>query len=288
MSNIRRKFPIIMGAFLLFVLIGLSNVKVLNAQLVPNLGGTLATGGTIVDAGNLSTTNCNSAGAIQYRENGDCGTSKRTCCANKLWSDWDKACTCQKDGADCDSLQIYASFDALNCKCICPEGAIEVNGVCECDTANGYELGNHECVKNDTPSCNSNECWNGSKCEAKDSTSISCVGFSQNTTGGTLTRTASCKEGDGWSYGYWKGTCTCKSGYYWVPGSGSLTGHCEANQSWSWICDHGSIVSVDGCKIYGGENPLRGYTCYNKGERATAYEDIGAGQCEQASCVCGG
>ena len=230
---------------------------------------------------------CSGSVKIQYQQYGSCGTQERTCCVNGLWSEWGKDCTCFNSGTQCDALQIYADFDAENCRCICPEGSIEVNGVCECDSANGYELDNHACVKDDTPSCGANECWNGSQCEAKGSTSVSCVGFVQETSGGTLTRTATCREGSGWSYGYWKGTCTCKSGYKWVPGSGSLTGHCEANQSWTWICDHGYIVSHDGCDAYNG-TALRGYPCYNKGERATAYEDIGGGQCETASCVCGG
>ncbi len=286
MFHIKRKLPIIIITVMLCVFIGSTNVKAYETFLTPGSGGTITDVGTVVDGGMVSTVNCNSVGAIQYRANSDCGTSQRTCCANKLWSGWDKECTCQKDGEECDRWQIYASFDAENCKCVCPEGAIEVNGVCECDEANGYKLGDHECVKDDTPSCPADECWNGSACEAKGSTSMSCVGSVQLTTSGTLTRTAICHEGSGWSYGGWKGTCRCPNGYTWV-GSG-LSGYCDKEESWVWSCDHGSIVSTDGCKIYGGENPLRGYPCSSKGATATAYEDIGAGQCEKAYCVCGG
>lgn len=147
MFHIKMKLPIIIITVMLCVFIGSTNVKAYETLLTPGSGGTIVDGGTLVDGATVSTVNCSSVGAIQYRANSDCGTSQRTCCANKLWSGWDKECTCQKDGADCDLWQIYASFDAINCKCVCPEGAIEVNGVCECDEANGYELDNHKCVK---------------------------------------------------------------------------------------------------------------------------------------------
>ena len=130
-------------------------------------------------------------------------------------------------------------------------------------------------------SCGTNQCWNGSKCEAKGETSTSCVGRVQETTGGTLTRTATCYSGSGWSYGSWKGTCTCPSGSTWT-GSGT-SGYCKSNHNGYWVCDHGSIISWDGCPT---NNPLRGYSCSNIGATGTAYEDIGGGQCEMASCTC--
>ncbi len=228
---------------------------------------------------------CSTAGATQnkYTASGCTYTTQsRTCCSNKQWSAWGGSCpTCDYDGRYCDDNQLYADWDPNTCKCICPAGAIEVNGICECDTANGYVEEHHECVKNNKPSCGSNQCWNGSKCEAKGSTSKSCVGTVQETTGGTLTRTATCYSGSGWSYGSWKGTCTCPSGKTWT-GSG-LSGYCKGNFNGTWVCDHGSIISWNGCTT---DNPLRGYSCSDEGATATAYEDIGGGQCEMASCTC--
>ena len=72
-------------------------------------------------------------------------TQTRTCCANYQWSEWGKDCTCNYDGQGCDDWQIYAEWDPVDCKCICPPNASEVNGVCECNP--GYDEVNHECVK---------------------------------------------------------------------------------------------------------------------------------------------
>ncbi len=102
---------------------------------------------------------CSSSGSVQYKPNGSCGTSQRTCCAaTGAWSDWDGSC----------------------------------------------------------PSCTSNQCWNGSKCEDKPSTSCSC-------TNGTCTRTWTCTPGTGWSYT--DGTCVCNTGYT------LKNGKCEKNTS---------------------------------------------------------
>jgi len=35
---------------------------------------------------------CSTKGQIQYKTNGSCGTSTRTCCSNGSWSDWDGSC----------------------------------------------------------------------------------------------------------------------------------------------------------------------------------------------------
>ena len=160
---------------------------------------------------------CSTAGQVQYKytagQPDDCSytTQTRTCCSNKQWSAWGGKCSsCNKSANTCDSWQIYAGFDEANCKCECPQGAIEVNGVCECDEDNGYYL---------------------------DTSAHRCV----------------------------------------YEGSGG------GQDSGIWVCDHGSIISYDGCS---NENPLRGYSCQPVGASATAYEDIGAGQCEMASCVC--
>ena len=65
------------------------------------------------------------------------------------------------------------------------------------------------------PSCSSSQCWDGSKCADKEAVSRSCLGNVTNAQSGTQTRTATCTNGSGWSYGSWSGTCTCKSGYTW-------------------------------------------------------------------------
>lgn len=86
--------------------------------------------------------------------------------------------------------------------------------------------------------CTSSQCWNGSKCEDKGSTSRSCVGNVSNSSGGTQTRTATCGSG-GWQYGSWSGTCTCKSGYQWSSGSCVLI----APQEYVWDNGKGNYIS---------------------------------------------
>ena len=228
---------------------------------------------------------CSTAGATQnkYTASG-CSytTQSRTCCSNGAWSDWGGSCpTCNKSADTCDARQLYADFDEANCKCICPTGAIEVNGTCECDTANGYVEGDHECVKSGSGSCASNQCWNGSNCEAKGSTSIPCEGMVQETTGGTLTRTATCYSGSGWSYGSWTGTCTCPSGSTWT-GSG-LSGRCKGNYYWN-------CTSYQESYYCNGANTVRpNEDCYNYGETATGYEspeEYSGDMCTYSSCIC--
>ena len=87
-------------------------------------------------------------------------------------------------------------------------------------------------------SCGTNECWDGSKCASKGSTSRNCSGNVTNATSGSQTRTATCTSGSGWSYGSWTGTCTCKRGYSWT---GSLCRKdLESSLTYSWAGDvHG-------------------------------------------------
>ena len=65
------------------------------------------------------------------------------------------------------------------------------------------------------PTCSSDQCWNGSKCVDREAVSRSCSGNLANATGGTQTRTATCTNGSGWTYGSWTGACTCASNYEW-------------------------------------------------------------------------
>ena len=130
-------------------------------------------------------------------------------------------------------------------------------------------------------SCGTNQCWNGSKCEAKGETSTSCVGRVQETTGGTLTRTATCYSGSGWSYGSWKATCTCPSGSTWT-GSG-LSGYCRGNYSWS-CTNHQESYYCNGANTVSPNED-----CYNYGETATGYEspeEYSGGMCTYSSCIC--
>ncbi len=86
--------------------------------------------------------------------------------------------------------------------------------------------------------CTSSQCWNGSKCEDKGSTSRSCSGNVSNASGGTQTRTATCGSG-GWQYGSWTGTCTCKSGYVWSGGACILS----APKEYVWDNGKGNYIS---------------------------------------------
>ena len=71
------------------------------------------------------------------------------------------------------------------------------------------------------PTCSPDQCWNGSDCIDKEEVTRSCLGNIANSTGGTQTRTASCKLNSGWDYTSWSGTCTCKNGYKWFASSSS-------------------------------------------------------------------
>ncbi len=154
----------------------------------------------VIDGGNIidpiePVFECTS-GQTQYKPNGDCETSDRTCCSNGKWSGWDE----------------------------------------ECDTSS---------------SCGVNECWNGTKCDAKGSTSRNCSGNVANAKSGTQTRTATCKSGTGWSYGSWSGTCTCNTGYTWNSTSKTCASKdCAAkefyNASSDRCCNAGSYMFKPG------------------------------------------
>lgn len=75
------------------------------------------------------------------------------------------------------------------------------------------------------PSCSSTQCWNGSSCVNKPtSTSVSCKKAPYNGKSGTLTLSYRCLQGSGWRT-VASGTCTCYSGYTW----NSTTMTCEEN-----------------------------------------------------------
>ena len=99
-------------------------------------------------------------------------------------------------------------------------------------------------------SCSSTQCCNGSKCEIKEVISRACSGNIFAATGGILTRSATCNNGSGWSYGSWTGTCTCKSGYKWdgvgacVIDSGNVSTNCSKT-----TCPSGqhAVDTIAGC-----------------------------------------
>ena len=68
-------------------------------------------------------------------------------------------------------------------------------------------------------SCSSSQCWDGTKCVDKEVVSRLCSGNITNAQSGMQTRTATCTNGTGWSYGSWSGFCTCKTGYTWSGSS---------------------------------------------------------------------
>ena len=62
------------------------------------------------------------SGNVQYKANGECGTSERTCCSDGTWSDWDKSCikeACDTSGLEwCNSCGL--TFNLNTCRCSCP------------------------------------------------------------------------------------------------------------------------------------------------------------------------
>lgn len=103
-----------------------------------------------------------------------------------------------------------------------------------------------------TPSCGTNECWNGSSCAAKGEVLRDCSGNVTNATGGTQIRTATCTAGSGWSYGSWTGLCICKSNFTWRNNRCVKGG---ISSGWSWInsamnptsCSNASSASCGTC-----------------------------------------
>ena len=86
---------------------------------------------------------CSSKGQVQYKANGGCGTSERTCCPNRQWSEWDGECSNQDDCTDigywwdgsacveCTNLKEIAAHYTGN-------GGTENKCPFECDPGVGY------------------------------------------------------------------------------------------------------------------------------------------------------
>ena len=62
---------------------------------------------------------CSSKGQVQYKANGGCGTSERTCCPNRQWSEWDGECSNQDD---CTNIGYWWDGSAESCPWKCESG----------------------------------------------------------------------------------------------------------------------------------------------------------------------
>ena len=100
--------------------------------------------------------------------------------------------------------------------------------------------------------CTSSQCWNGSSCVVKGSTSRNCSGNVTNASSGTQTRTARCVSGTGWMYGSWTGTCTCKSGYTWNSSTNTCGSSCTKTCSSNQVLDKSCTCCNLGCYIVSG------------------------------------
>lgn len=101
---------------------------------------------------------CSSSGSVQYKPNGSCGTSQRTCCASGNWSAWGAECTGSDNCAsgECWTGSTCASKPPAPCSCdngtctrtwTCTHGKgwSYTDGTCVCNK--GYTLKNGKCEK---------------------------------------------------------------------------------------------------------------------------------------------
>ncbi len=98
------------------------------------------------------------SGQSQYKPNGDCGTSERTCCSDGTWSGWDGECS---DSSSCGSNECW---DGSKCAakpsstaCTCTNGTCSLTYSCisgsgwkstkNCTCSSGYQKNSSgECV----------------------------------------------------------------------------------------------------------------------------------------------
>ena len=108
-------------------------------------------------------------GRVQYRQNGSCGTSSRTCCSDGNWSGWDKGCggstNCTSsqcwDGSRCQSKEAVSRKCSGNVSnatggsqtrtatCVSGKGwsYSDWTGTCTCSTGYVWNSGTKACVK---------------------------------------------------------------------------------------------------------------------------------------------
>ena len=96
-------------------------------------------------------------------------------------------------------------------------------------------------------SCSSSQCWDGSKCADKEAVSRSCLGNITNAQSGTQTRTATCTNGSGWTYGAWTGTCTCTTGYSWNSSTKRCIKACDTSAA-EWCNNCGLTFNANTCR----------------------------------------
>lgn len=187
---------------------------------------------------------CSSVGQIQYKVNGTCGTSSRSCCSTGEWSEWDK---------ECPSCTSEECWDGNSCEAAPEDKGKTVTEDCAvfgisytCDIGVGWERKRTYLYS----VTSENSCWDGNSCVAKPSecgqtssdysncriytTICTCVARSGWTTSKTLTK---CNASDLIPRG---GRCVHPGGQYlWVPG--------ESNPSVSGNTCTFSASSIKSC-----------------------------------------
>lgn len=130
--------------------------------------------------------------------------------------------------------------DECSTECLAGKEQYQADNECGYTTnrccSNGYWSGfNGEC--SGAMACDgTTSCWNGSTCETKNVEQSCQTHYPQdsNISGGVLTRTASCKIGNGWQYGSWTtGPCECSYEYEWEDNECQ---HRCRNWEYVWDC----------------------------------------------------
>ena len=129
---------------------------------------------------------CSSSGSVQYKPNGSCGTSQRTCCASGNWSAWGAECTGSDNCAsgECWTGSTCASKPPAPCSCTngtctrtwtCTHGKgwSYTDGTCVCNK--GYTLKNGKCEKNTS-------CLEGRPLKYYKATCAECWAYAKNMT----------------------------------------------------------------------------------------------------------
>lgn len=78
---------------------------------------------------------CESVDLIQYKPDGDCGTSQRKCCVNKQWSDWGGECLGTPCPSSCEKglyLNPNVRFEEEGSCCVDACQIPELQNTCKC------------------------------------------------------------------------------------------------------------------------------------------------------------
>lgn len=110
---------------------------------------------------------CESVDLIQYKPDGNCGTSQRKCCANKQWSDWGGECLGTPCPSSCENglyLNPNVRFEEEGSCCVNACEIPELRNTCKCISfALGY--GFCDCIKNDTSAIKQYAVGDGGYCD---------------------------------------------------------------------------------------------------------------------------